>query len=512
MKNYIFFITFIVISFNLFSQKYSKVKIFANQEEIGKLLKEGIPVDHGQRKIGQYIINDIQKLISLGYNFDVIINDVKKHYVTQNLDVNSEKNSACTNNSHALYKVPDNFELPSTYGGYYKYNEMLQELDRMSTLYPNLISVKSPIHTFLTWENRPIYQIKISNNPNTDDGDPMVLYSAIHHAREPMSMSQLIFYMWYLLENYNTNPEVKYLVDNTQMIFVPCLNPDGYIYNETQDPNGGGMHRKNRNPNIGSLNVGVDLNRNYGYGWGTTGISSDPDNDTYPGITAFSEPESQAMRWLVQNNPIRAALNAHTYGNMLLFPLGTLDNEFAAHHVYFQEISNHMTQYNHYNATKSSNLYPASGDSDDYMYMSDNGILSKDTVFAMTPEIGSSFWPARTEIISTCQEMVFTNLGLAHMVHKYYVLKEEDPLIIINSTGTFQHTIKKLGRQNGNATVSIEPLTNIASVGAPVTYNLAILGVSNGSIPYTLNPSIQAGDTIKYLLKINDSKKPIVMR
>lgn len=499
------------IATNLSAQKYSKVKIFTDETGIEHLFNEGLAVDHGLRKPGHFLITDlseyeIQRLQELNYQYEIVIDDVQKFYVEQNHTSATPKNTACSTlpgegNGNG---TPVNFTVPSTYGGYFKYNEMLQELDEMAALYPNLISVKAPIHTYLTWENRPIYHVKISNNPNTDDGDPKVLYSAIHHAREPLSMSQLIYYMWYLLENYDNDPEVKYLVDNTQMFFVPCINPDGYIYNETTNPNGGGMHRKNRNPNIGTSNRGVDLNRNYSYGWNTTGVSSNQNDDTYPGTAAFSEPETQAMRWLVQNHEIKSALNAHTYGDMLLFPIGTTTNEFADHHDYFQGLCNHMTQYNGYEASKSSGLYPASGDSDDYMYKVDYGVLEKDTVFAMTPEIGSTFWPATSEIIPTCQEMIFVNLGLAHMVHKYYVVSEDDPTEVITTSGTFHHNVKKLGRLNGPATVSLEPILNIASVGTPIVYNLPILGEDDGTITYSLVSTIQDGDLIKYVLTTDD--------
>jgi carboxypeptidase T len=506
----ILLLALLFIATTLSAQKYSKVKIYADADGISHLFNEGVAVDHGHRKAGHYIVTDlseydIQKVEALHYQYEILIDDVKKFYVQQNIQPDVQKNTTCSGSTpNSGVTVPDNFQVQSTYGGYYKYNEMLQELDEMATLYPHLISVKAPISTFLTWENRPIYHVKISNNPNSDDGDPMALYSAIHHAREPMSMSQLIFYMWYLLENYDNSPEIKYLVDNTQMIFVPCVNPDGYIHNETTDPNGGGMHRKNKNPNVGNSNPGVDINRNYSYGWNTTGVSADANNDTYPGTAAFSEPETQAMRWLVQNYPIRSALNAHTYGDMLLFPIGTTANEYADHHNYFQTLSNHMVQYNGYEATKSSGLYPASGDSDDYMYKVDNGVLEKDTVFAMTPEIGGSFWPASSEIIPTCQEMVFVNLGLAHMVHKYYIVKEDDPLQVSTLSGTFHHTVTKLGIETGAATVSLEPLLNIQSVGTPVTYNLGAAVTDDGTISYTLNASIQDGDEIKYVLTTDD--------
>ena len=96
------------------------------------------------------------------------------------------------------------------------------------------------------------------------------------------------------------------------MFFVPCLNPDGYIYNEEEDPNGGGMWRKNRRDHPNSNNFGVDLNRNYSYGWGTTGISFTTNSDVYGGTGAFSEPETQALRWLVENYDFETACNAHS--------------------------------------------------------------------------------------------------------------------------------------------------------------------------------------------------------
>ena len=506
--------TILVIVLSVFAttvsaQKYSKVKIVADNNGLAYLFNEGIPVDHGLRKADEFIITDlseyeIRRVKELNFQCEILIDDVQKFYVEQNKGSLTQKNETCSGTNSNTTNIPANFQIPSTYGGYFTYNEMLQELDKMAALYPNLISVKAPIHNYLTWENRPIYHVTISNNLTIDDGDPKVLYTAIHHAREPLSMSQLIYYMWYLLENYNSDPEVTFLVDNTQLFFVPCINPDGYIQNETTDPNGGGMHRKNKNPNIGTTNKGVDLNRNYSYGWGTTGVSTNQNNDTYPGTSAFSEPETRAIQWLIQYHHIQSAMNAHTHGDMLLFPIGTTTAEYADHHTYFQALCNHMTLYNGYEASKSSGLYPASGDSDDYMYKNDIGVGQKDTMFAMTPEIGGSFWPAASEIIPTSQKMIYTNLGLAHMVHKYYVTREDDPAIISSVTGNFHHTIQRFGRESGSATVSLEPILNIAAVGSPITYNLGLLGQENGSVSYELVPGITNGSEVKYVLTTDD--------
>ena len=177
----------------------------------------------------------------------------------------------------------------------YTFDEVLIELDSMRLLYPSLISAKQSIGTSI--EGKDIWIVRISDNPDVDEQEPEVLYTALHHAREPQSMMTLMYFMYYLLENYGTDPEATFLVENRELYFVPVLNVDGYLYNQQTNPNGGGFWRKNRHNN-GDGSFGVDLNRNYGYQWGydNTGSSPNPSNNTYRGTAPFSEPETQAIR------------------------------------------------------------------------------------------------------------------------------------------------------------------------------------------------------------------------
>tara|TARA_B110000285_G_scaffold105322_1_gene119884 strand:+ start:13901 stop:16738 length:2838 start_codon:yes stop_codon:yes gene_type:complete len=498
------------------AQKYSRVKVLANDQELRQISNLGVAVDHGIRKKNTFIITDLSEfelaiLDEYGYPYEIEIDDVKMFYKDRLSKPQSSpynKNEECSggpgNSGSFVPVIPSNFNQGSM-GGYLTYDEMLAELDAMYAQYPNIISERSPISTFTTYENRPIFHARISDNPTANEaGEPNILYTAIHHAREPMSLMETVFYMWYLLENYGNDDEVTYLVDHTQMFFVPCLNPDGYIYNELTNPNGGGMWRKNRRDHPNSNNYGVDLNRNYSYGWGTTGISFNTNSDVYCGTGAFSEPETQAMKWLAENYDFEMAFNAHSYSPAILFPIGTTDEEFADHHDYIQDYANHMTELNGYPAFKSSGLYPASGDSDDYMYKVDIGTGEKDTIFAHTPEVGTAFWPGTNQINPTCQEMVFTNLVLAHLSRNYVVVKDSDPAIIATMTGDFNHSAKRYGRESGPVTVSIEPILNISSVGNSIIYNLNPSENQNGILSYTLNPSIQFGDEIKYILKTDN--------
>ena len=64
---------------------------------------------------------------------------------------------------------------------------LFDDLDSMHSLFPNLISAKEPIHTFTTEEGRPLYWVRISNTPNTDDpSKPEILYTSNHHAQKQL--------------------------------------------------------------------------------------------------------------------------------------------------------------------------------------------------------------------------------------------------------------------------------------------------------------------------------------
>lgn len=504
MKNLLLIIGLIFIPLAGFNQlNYSKVKIYATNAELEMIGNLGVTIDHGDRKSDEWYITDLsslelQILTDHAIVHEILIPDVASYYAAHSSDVDPRSDRAdCPSSgagSSSDVVTPENFSLGSM-GGYYTYEEFLAELDAMRLAYPELITDKAPISTFTTWEGRPIHWVRISDNAETDEAEHEVLYTAVHHAREPMGLSQTIFYMWYLLENYGTNPEVTYLVDHTEMYFVPMINPDGYKYNQTTNPGGGGMHRKNRNPSVGTTNKGVDLNRNYSYHWNESGTTPDVNGDTYAGSMAFSEPETQAIKWFCENHDFEFASNAHSYGDLVLFPIGWATAEYAEDHDYFFRYSDHMTVHNNYVAQKATDLYPAAGDSDDWMYIDD-----MTTIFAITPEIGGSFWPSSSLIIPTCKEMVWTNLVMAHMPHIYGITKDVESSRIETTTGYFNYSLERLGLEDGDITISMTPLVGITSIGSPNVHSLAVMELVEDSISFELNGDIAFGDEIKFVI------------
>ena len=508
-------------------EKHQRAKISYNQsEDLMKLESFGIPIDHGVHKKGVFIISDfsiseIQTARNAGYTVDILIEDSKEYFLQRNsMNSVAERNLFCTDQTSSDYETPENFNLGSM-GGYLTYQEMLDQLDLMKSLYPDLITTKENISDFIT-EGQPdssttppiggngIKWVKISDNPsNSSENEPQILYTAIHHAREPNSLSQLIFYMWYLLENYDEDNEIKSIVDNTELFFVPVINPDGYLYNEKTDPNGGGFWRKNRkNGN------GVDNNRNYDYYingdpvdgiWGGEGASNDPNNQTYHGTAPFSEVENQAIKWFCEQHYFVMALNNHSYGELLLYPYGYANDVPTPENELFEIVSEVLVSQNGYDNILSSGLYPAAGDSDDFMY---GTIGTHDKIYAMTPEIGPEFWPPSSQIEGIAKSMMYLNITSAKMVNNYADLIDTSPLFVGNEVIIDQtFDIKRLGLSgSGNFTININPIsTNISAVGDAISFsNLDVLEETNGTIQYTLINETQAGDPIVFEIIINN--------
>ncbi len=492
-----------------FAQDHSRIKIWLDPITERLLQEHGMEMDHGIRKPGVFMINDIDEetlawMDDAGIRYEVMIEDVKAFYRSRIADVQSARGgrSSCFEGQGDTVALPDNFTTGSM-AGFYTYEEFLQQLDSMYTLYPDLITVRDSIDTFLTHEGRPVQWVKISDNASTSESEPQVLYTALHHAREPESMTQLIFYMWYLLENYGSDDEVTGLVDAKEMYFVPMLNPDGYVENQTEDPNGGGLWRKNKRNN-GDGTYGVDLNRNYGYEWGhdNSGSSPNTSSQTYRGPSAFSEPETQAIKWFCEQHTFGIALNYHSYGNYLIYPWGYND-QFTPDSSTFIAFATEMTKYNDYvfGTGMETVGYPVNGDSDDWMYGEQN---TKGKIISMTPEVGNQgdgFWPSPSRIVPLSQENVHPNLTLAHLVGDYASLTDNASNLLDSLNPVIHATATRLGMQfNAPYTFSVEAVSsNITSVG-----NAVVLTSMDQLVPnpiqwqVTLDPQIAQGDEVVY--------------
>ncbi|PCJ21562.1 MAG: hypothetical protein COB02_02900 [Candidatus Cloacimonadota bacterium] len=266
-------------------------------------------------------------------------------------------------------------------GIYHTYQEIVNELTQYSKNYANIANL---IEVGTTFEGRTIYGIEIGNK-STKDKVPFLIMGT-HHAREWIASEVPMASIKDLLESYTSDDQAKSIVDTSTIVYVPMLNVDGGIYSRTSKA----MWRKNRNAN-NKGGVGVDNNRNYEYKWGVSGASSSPWSDTYKGETPMSENENQAIDKLYQKYKFKSAVSFHSYSELVLWPWGYTSAIQCKDNEIFEKIGTGMSKIMGYRPMQSADLYPAAGDSDDYLY-------AKYGVLAYTIELGTRFVPSESRV------------------------------------------------------------------------------------------------------------------
>jgi hypothetical protein len=379
------------------SDVYQSVRVFNPTSETLEIVgKAGIPLDHISGKKGYFI--DVTStedqtifLISHGINIEILIPNMTQHYRERNIPSSSRE-----------------FPLGSMMGNY-TLDELNDRFDELQAAYPEIISERVILGQSV--EGRDIWAFKVSDNPEEDEDEPEVLFTSLTHAREPVGMMNLIYFVQLLGENYGTDSELTFLVNEREIWFIPIVNPDGYVYNETIQPSGGGMHRKNRlDTNCGNdTGRGVDLNRNYSYGWGAnnTGSSPDPCSAVYRGDSAFSEPETQSVRDFVIDHEFMNVMHYHTYTNVYIHAFGDASLPDEPDLTTHRDIGNEMARYNGYPVGTGFELigYTVNGDAVDWSF-------GDQELVAFTPEVGSysqGFWPSEDDILSLCEDQVHPN-------------------------------------------------------------------------------------------------------
>jgi carboxypeptidase T len=285
---------------------------------------------------------------------------------------------------------------------YHTYPEVVTELSQIESDHSSIAEVFS-IGT--SYEGRDIPGIKISDNVATNESEPEVFICAMHHARECCTVEVAMYIINQLTDNYGSDPTVTSLVNNREIYIVPIVNPDGKVYDDSGGSSGNGRNwRKNRQPCTGG--TGTDLNRNYSYGWGGSGSSGSCTSETFRGYSAFDAPESAAVRDFFNAHPdINVLLTYHSYSRLVLWPWGYTyssisdEDDRNVHEIMGQEYASYVG----YTPQQASDLYLASGTTDDWSY----GTTQNDAMpcFSFTVELaGSGFYPPPSILPGMCAD------------------------------------------------------------------------------------------------------------
>ena len=266
---------------------------------------------------------------------------------------------------------------------YHTYAEMVTALQQMVTAHPTIARLEDLGDSWGRIYNDPdyvphdIWGLKISDNVQLDEAEPEILYTGVHHAREPVTLEICLGIANELLSRYGVDPTITRYVNDHETWIVPLQNPDGHWCVTDKDYTD---WRKNCRDNDGNGRPtaptwwwypdGVDTNRNYAWHWGGDGSDSDPNSETYRGPSAFSEPENQAIRSLALRENFAFSIDYHSYGEEVLYPYGYDNSSNAPDEQMLSSIATTIRDRigGNYVAMQANQLYPAAGNSQDWHY------------------------------------------------------------------------------------------------------------------------------------------------
>ncbi|XP_067121548.1 carboxypeptidase B-like [Centruroides vittatus] len=164
--------------------------------------------------------------------------------------------------------------------------------------------------------------VKLSTGPRKSN-KPIIWIDGGIHAREWIAPATAMYIIFKILRSYETDEQVRRLLDTYDWYIMPLVNPDGYEYTFKHDR----FWRKNRSQ--GQVHsAGVDLNRNFPFDWDTPNtdiLSRYPSTNEYRGPAAMSEYETKAIvKTLTKvKERVKLFLTLHSYGQFIMFPWGS---------------------------------------------------------------------------------------------------------------------------------------------------------------------------------------------
>ena len=342
----------------------------------------------------------------------------------------------------AAAQAADGFQVWRPWDGPGGFEDQMRGIARRNPQIAKLVDIGDTI------QGRDILAIKLTQGARgkPDGSRPAVLYSATQHAREWIAGEVDRRLMNWYIDRWRANDtEIKRLLKTTELWFVPIANPDGYQYTFDHER----LWRKNLRDNNGDDQItvgdGVDLNRNFPnhFKYDQEGSSSVLSSDTYRGESPVSEPETAAMKGLLDRIGFAFQVNYHSNGQWLLYAEGWQIATPTADDPIYYAMSGNLDDpaiEDFHPGLSSDVLYVTNGETTDYAHASDGTL-------AWTPELsegcdGCGFvFPDNEELV---QEEFERNLPFARSVAesasdpddpetvtgietKPFYLKSEDP-------------------------------------------------------------------------------------
>ncbi len=204
--------------------------------------------------------------------------------------------------------LPEN--VPPIFLEYPTSSEVLAFLQDLESAHPDLTE---RFLAGISWQGAFIAGIRLGNEQQGDpDSRPALYLDGQHHAREAISSQAVLYTIWWLLEQYGSDPLATYLLDSRTIYAIPMVNPDGNDIWLSDDFS----QRRNANPTCcdddgdGLLDedpangMGFGTFRVYRYTFDEDWVIEHPDNPFAPGWQSHLLGTVELGVWDDEDNPI----------------------------------------------------------------------------------------------------------------------------------------------------------------------------------------------------------------
>lgn len=157
-------------------------------------------------------------------------------------------------------------ELTNDWDRYPTYSTYLATMDTFQSKHPDICHIETILNN--TAANHKILAAHISNDLQNRGNKPAFFYTSTMHGDEVTGYYVLLRLIDYLLNNYDTDPQVQNIINNVDLWICPLENPDG-TYRNHNDSLGDSPYSTRANY------ADIDLNRSYpvagqSYTWNET--------------------------------------------------------------------------------------------------------------------------------------------------------------------------------------------------------------------------------------------------
>lgn len=237
--------------------------------------------------------------------YETFPNSEINNYSISELNNDDNNNNDISVNSEIFFK---NYrELETIYSWY----------DLLVKSYPDILSIQ---YIGTTFEGRHMKALRLSvhSNKKSKNIKTFVITSGIH-AREWISVSTSCFILYQLLSDYeNGDLTVRKYLENLDFLFLPVMNPDGYVFTWKHER----LWRKNKQQTYHPRCSGIDIDHSFNFHF-DSGLES-PCSEDYAGDSPFEALESynwdKYLNETKHSHPIYAYVDLHSYAEEILYP------------------------------------------------------------------------------------------------------------------------------------------------------------------------------------------------